>query len=120
MTPPKPLPTDIRGGPGESVTDLTRCNHGTPPIPNCPRCLNRDLADALWRLMRATEALSRWCPACGCNRYLEHKDHYEPCSWTEAVDLIEKAKLIVDEPAEDDLIPREDAPEAAAGDGHRW
>jgi len=45
---------------------------------------NAALLAALKNLMAATQANSRWCPACACNVNLEHKEHYEPCSWTQA------------------------------------
>ena len=39
-----------------SVTDLTNCTHGTPPISNCPRCMNKELVVAL----QAIEGMAVW------------------------------------------------------------
>ena len=64
----------------------------------CGRCWlqlkdsQAELLKALKALMAATDANSRWCPACGCNVNLEHKEHYEPCSWTRARTAIKKAE----------------------------
>ena len=36
----------------ESVTDLTNCTHGTPPITNCVRCLNRQFVGFMEEVIR--------------------------------------------------------------------
>ena len=95
-----------------SVTDMSRCGHRIPPIPNCPRCLVRDLLEAL------KEAKLQMATAREIFRTQEDKEIPMQRGLSAAIfharALIERAKLIVDLPADDDLIPAEDAPEAAA------
>lgn len=42
----------------------------------------------LKRLMEATAANSRWCPACHANAYLDKVDHFRPCSYELAGQLV--------------------------------
>ena len=50
------------------------------------------LLAALKRLLLATKAASRGCPACGCGPHEGGRRHYEPCSVTIAEAAIEEAQ----------------------------
>ncbi|OGS01159.1 MAG: hypothetical protein A2V88_08745 [Elusimicrobia bacterium RBG_16_66_12] len=56
------------------------------------QAVKAQLLAALEALMAATSVHSRWCPACNCNMNVEHKEHYEPCAWTQACEAIREAK----------------------------
>ena len=102
----------------DSITDLTRCNHRTPPIPNCPRCLIPELLEAL---EHSQAELHRFrAQVFAGHQYTTPFTRCRVLDCMKARALIDKAKLIVDVPGDDDTIPAEDAPEAAAGDRHRW
>ncbi len=50
------------------------------------------LLKTLKRLLEATKAQSRGCPACGCGPHAGERRHYEPCSVTIAEAVIEAVK----------------------------
>ncbi len=54
--------------------------------------LEKRLLKALERLLEATKAQSRGCPACGCGPHEGARRHYEPCSVTIAEAIIKEAK----------------------------
>ena len=54
--------------------------------------INAKLLAALERLLAATKAQSRGCPACGCGPHEGGRRHYEPCSVTIAEAVIDVAK----------------------------
>ncbi len=66
---------------------------GDHSIEPCPlHAVADDLLKALERLLHATLAGSRGCPACGCGPNENGREHYEPCSVPIARDAIEAAK----------------------------
>jgi hypothetical protein len=44
----------------QSLTDMARCNHRTPPIPDCHKCLFRELLEELEPIYRQADG---WCCA---------------------------------------------------------
>jgi len=132
MSPPKPLPTDIKSGPGRK-RELSR---HTPICVPCQRNYRCEM-NGIWVRLgpdAIVDADLYRCPGCGHQIVkgfaARYRSRYEPDEDDRRIfareDELMGAATITGygggavTPGQPDTIPAEDAPEAAAGDGHRY